>query len=1168
MRVISRSRPFYASAVLSLGLLIITIAVQAGTPYAQDDYQEIIFELEERLRATDKEALRDLVPLLDRDDAVVIERYDGSSHTASVRKFALGMLAAFCSFDGLKIDEKLSAETYQLFLTESWDAIVYEDLIDAFTDRSLQDRRYEYQLRVPRIEEGKQQQLAYHRQELARSVSEQRWYPVVKEIEAIGKLGTPEAYQFLIECMRGEHWAPDANTRQNQVYSAIAYSLGSYESLAAARLILDILGEHQVYSVSDCVNALSKITNNDPVYFEKVKRVKDIRAAYLDLLEQYPSLEELRQAGFRRAGFELKDHGSRFELYRAVLFASENMWWLRYNAMQELLRLHDPRALPLVASLLIKRTYVYNEYLGRPQLLPVDEIRRVTGVDVAVRDASGAWTTSYNDEVSRLNYLVYWVLYFSDWSWDSERSIFTNGRDQIGAASRYDTLYERLFSKNGEQAMSAYIELTQGEPDQVISRLSQYPLKNPFGPRTLHSSLPLFAAKFLRQLVQLTAYCRDQGLIFEPSRDLEEKLDLLAGDLSFIQRYELENRIIAEAGLDDLTPLEYYGALYGSRNRELSRSIGRLLDKLYARSWHLIVSEPRQLELYRAKAEILDGLGTAGTCNDYMRRLGQTSAAGKSSDQGSGLDELLTALAQGSEVPEGEIDLEPTRDSYRRIVDVIQGTSDEVTLTRLVELLLFNLSVEMVPELFRIIEMPQVIHHGTISRHDTEMRDHGISFEVTVADVVVVLLERIYEHSFPVPADPDLGVDFVSGSHSGWAGFRNHGTTASQWLELWQSDGDSFRDWKQHFLSEALAEIEESQSVSAEQANQFWQLLQGTRGARERWLKVVERLDPDTELDELTIEASLQPENLTTFDNLKVTPDGLTKLINQVGFDRVKEVQTQAVTRDAGTPGTVLLFLEQTVAALPRSERGQSWYKLMWNTNLAEWLAGADPVVQRIRKTIGKELSRYNKRARSGSFQAVHSARFLVELELMEAGASFAERLARARRVEDAKVRSSLLENILEVLEYRDAGVALRQIELLQEAGSWRVRDAFNKIGIPLLELDTAWIAQILSEYQRLASIDLYRNILLRFDQQLFDARGNPDYNRVCEMLSFDIVKGFVGSNGPARADNVYPLIRWLEEAHSTSFGALDSDLQDNAEKWIAYLLAKGLAEPGCFLGR
>lgn len=187
---------------------------------------------------------------------------------------------------------------------------------------------------------------------------------------------------------------------------------------------------------------------------------------------------------------------------------------------------------------------------------------------------------------------------------------------QQDAEKNIDTLFEKLYSKDENTALNAFIELSVSDSEAVLKNIQ----KAEYGEDKLNYNLPIFALRFLKQLVVYTGYCRQNNISFNKDKKIQQQLLELRNyrkHSDFPKKYKLENDILKNLTLDNIGEIEYWGIIY-EEYYPISYSVGRILDIFYTANLDRIVSDENQLKHYLKKSYLFDNLGVIGICNNYL----------------------------------------------------------------------------------------------------------------------------------------------------------------------------------------------------------------------------------------------------------------------------------------------------------------------------------------------------------------------------------------------------------------------------------------------------------------------------------------------------------------------------------------------------------------------
>jgi len=357
----------------------------------------------------------------------------------------------------------------------------------------------------------------------------------------------------------------------------------------------------------------------------------------------------------------------------------------------------------------------------------VERINQLTHLEIQVNNKAGEFSTrayASRDQVARTNYMMYWAAHYDDYEWDENREHFVNKNEAIETTQNYERLFRRLNSRNDSVAIASFIKLTEGEPNEVIALSEKY--RQMF--RNYNQSLPSFQFKYLEQLSQLTDYCRKNDITYQPSPDIAKQLEALLKTENPISRINIENELIRQITLEDITGVEYWACLQEGK-LEINYSIGRILDWFYSRSLKEIQKNNHQLRLYLKKADIFGNIGAIGACNYYLNKFSleddpfqqklleiqQTEA-----DEGI-LNQLMQLINEHNEAsdnvslsgfledPTGihkrdiKIMRSPNSDEYEDLINTIRNTDDIAAIKRIFYYIRLHPEIGMVPHLFSLL---------------------------------------------------------------------------------------------------------------------------------------------------------------------------------------------------------------------------------------------------------------------------------------------------------------------------------------------------------------------------------------------------------------------------------------------------------------------------------
>lgn len=335
-----------------------------------------------------------------------------------------------------------------------------------------------------------------------------------------------------------------------------------------------------------------------------------VQAFLLTPLEKREVRFEIRELSERKK-LELINKSSDYKIFP----------WVKNNKIEALIKAKNPKALLLIASEFYKRQYwveTLNEFMDLFELL--------TGTEIAVENENKelSWHIEKEyDQIAALNLLIFFLNHYKAYHWDDKNAVFRNPELQIRTLSKEELLFQYLYDENDSIAIDAFTQLTYCQPQKVIQLSSEYEKIIDFD---INNAIPLFPFRFLKQMVILTDYCRDNNIDFQGSVQLKEDIKKLDADLSFSERRTLENKLINNLTLNEITAFEYWMLIH-EESFNLTYSAGRILDIFYSKNWSQLLKNENQLKLYLKKSKLFDQLGIIGICNNYLKKFTNSDSA-------------------------------------------------------------------------------------------------------------------------------------------------------------------------------------------------------------------------------------------------------------------------------------------------------------------------------------------------------------------------------------------------------------------------------------------------------------------------------------------------------------------------------------------------------------
>jgi len=394
---------------------------------------------------------------------------------------------------------------------------------------------------------------------------------------------------------------------KNEVTEFLGYHIiHTNESLVAKRIV----EENCIFTDSE-ITIAGNTTSNDflsflNAYKDKITFSKLADAFLITPLELRNSKAEFRQISDAKKS-ELQSK------YKNLLTKE----WVKKAKIDSLIHEKDSKALLTIASELFKIRYRFDNYHSNEeeytQLLHI-----LMGNEIAVENEKNELTWHIDKAFYReasLNLLIYFANNYYKFKWNELSSSFSNVEIQVNAIGKEGSLFELLNSRNDSIAVDAFVQLTRCNPESVDHFADEYQEAD----IDKSSAIPIFPYRFLKQLSVLTSYCRENSIDFVGSHALQLTIRKLDSDLPFTERRRLEDSVIYNLPIDEITAFEYWAAI-NEQSWGITYSAGRILDIFYSKHWNEILKTEKCLQLFLKKSYLFDQLGIIGICNDYLKK--------------------------------------------------------------------------------------------------------------------------------------------------------------------------------------------------------------------------------------------------------------------------------------------------------------------------------------------------------------------------------------------------------------------------------------------------------------------------------------------------------------------------------------------------------------------
>lgn len=945
---------------------------------------------------------------------------------------------------------------------------------------------------------------------------------------AVGRIygqDSEAGYRFLLEVLQKDILQNKDFPDRKKIAGQVANAVANYPTTASMDLLLEC-AEAGLLTPNLTAGLLSYLTNHQPVQRDDAAL---LAKNYRHLRDSLGGFAEMRQAGYA-AVYSFGKNSFEFpvDYYGRVLALSEQRPWLRHNALKDLVATKHPRALFYLAA----QVWQYRDRLDLDKEEFVYRLKNLTELEVAVEGRKGkSYEQNRNgDRTAQLNYVTYWAAHYEDYEWDEIRNHFINKTEKLELTENYERLFRRLNSRSDTVAMQAWLLLAEGDPVEVIGLANKYKelLRN------YNPTLPSFKYRYLEQTVQLTDFCKRNKIRYNPSSRLQYRLEKLANSESEKERYAVENRLIASLTTDEITAVEYWGLLNES-NKEISFSVGRILDWYYSENWDKIINDETQLRLYLKKAKLFGNIGVIGVCNHYMNKFGSLYPQ---------LEERLKNLLQ----------VETDPDIIESIDRLFAGQTTDYT--EVLPLFIEN-PLTIAKEISDKLPAPsraqiehifaQILQSESAKEKRVFLDYLEIHADLQVVPGLIVLLqneveskqvtgmlEKIYNHRFD--------------------------DKAAGWSAVWEKDQKNYQKWEKKFFNEKIKTIPTQEIVDVKNLNE---ILKSKYYVAEKHkdlvLSALPRLKSVRYVRRFRTEEPLQmPDDLRYFENLNLSE---------------KELDDVPRLFELKNPKPMVAFLVQQAKKLDLEARG-SFYNNLFRSNWFTNYVNDGRLSKLTASYIRDDLETYlNESDLISEFEEQATLRNIALLDISNLPLEekiYALLRLQAEVGEDAA--QQVQKAILSRVDYED----LSQIApFFQELSVLSRYNFLNKdFGLPIFDLrdrGTADTLKLIHQKYYDAPEKFYAYYLDGFGVDYKNESGAIDYTKIYRILKYDIVTPFVGDGGNRRDYFTYGIVKLLEKEFDTRLG-FHPKLNENqtfysfsaakrAAAWMDYLELNSLVD-------
>ena len=948
-----------------------------------------------------------------------------------------------------------------------------------------------------------------------------------REIEHIGLLNNSTVFAILEKILDKKALFGLKKEAQQLIIKDIIDYLP--DSIAFDKLLT--LTQKETLPLDYCQAQLARLSNNFFKTTNHATLVKHYQALQVNFDND---LSLIKEYGYKKmnltAAFFFEE---KVDYYGWLLATSpDSLSWIRRNAMVDMLETKHPKALFYIAGLNFRFWKKYGQ--------PITALEKLLQQNIDVKLKVATKNGLINSPTTEQEQLVhYWSTHYDDYEWDDFENKFVNQQLFSDELEAYDRYFRRLNSTNDTVAYKAFVALCGGKPNEIRQLIKKFkPLL-----RNYNINLPPLKYRILEQVSLLTYFCKQHHITYFPSTALAKELRKLERQMTPGERLKLENKLINKLTIDNLTALEYYAAI-NARNLGLNYSIGRILDYAYTKHWDTIISDERHFRLFLLKTQLFNDFGGFGVIKKYGNKIKLTNAKTLSilnslknletnqsirasivyfldqEAENSVTKKIAAFLEAPVEVDLNELKRLPPfgKEALPNIMAQLFLQTDKKAARNIGTYLELHASIDIIPELF-----------------DTQEKQWTANKYAGKA--LIKVLEKVYQFSFETKQPEAI----------------------HKWWKLWKTIPENYTEWSSYLFQKQLTLLREAEELTINDINKITESRHYQAKNRILCLKSLQKIKRSRTVYRLKINPKISVKNeLTYLAGIEFTPKMLGNL------PMVFEIDGAAALLQFIYDQSKRASIDEK-SALFNSLFRQAWF-INHITNGAIEFGKCEAIKLIFYQYLSKSTFLTEYEEQNTQLNIVH---------LENAFLSLKEKLIRiAKDSLNEAIRYDYLNATLSRMEFPEIMVAfpiLKDLEIINKNLFLFLNRDF---GLPIFDIPSEKVAQkILEQLKSHNEYEFYEQTLLDFGLPILKKSGRLDFQKIHQLLTYDLVVPFLGEGGKYRDYYCYGLVKLLELHFKTTLG-FHPKLNENqtfytfnsykrVEAWRAYLVAEGLVEEG-----
>ena len=394
-------------------------------------------------------------------------------------------------------------------------------------------------------------------------------------------------------------------------------------------------------------------------------------------------------------------------------------------------------------------------------------------------------------------------------------------------------------------------------------------------------------------------------------------------------------------------------------------------------------------------------------------------------------------------------------------------------------------------------------------------------YKRTVADVMVQLLEDIYEFSFSTNEEQ---------------AFRE---TADEWSAFAKKNKD-FRNWEYQLFQEKINRLSTKETISISELNEILESDLCDNKIQEKCIAMISILESHNNIRRLNPKTLLPFTDLVHFKKLDFKHKYLDNVLELFDTKYAKEL---------------FLFSKEYMKDIPAKEAGKMYNKLCdFNWFLTELMADNNENKSHVVLAMNAYLNE------SDFLSEFEEKRILNRVFLLKYGhESVVDQLKYAVEYgEDEEQIHNIQKKLLAEVNYEQLATILEHVNVLIPAkGESEFYFLEKKLGLPSYLFDTEKNReQFREDIRNLSQLEIYEKYLSMTGLHIFKANKELDFEKIREILDFDIVSPFSSTVSRTRMHFVVGVMQLLNGLYpNNKIETMTEDgLRQQAQQLIEYL--------------